>query len=156
MIKLIAAIDAKRGIAKHGIMPWYIPEDEEYFTTQTKSAGGVVLMGQRTFEAIGKALEGRHNFVLSHDKHEAAGVTFIHDLDEFLSSQSGDIWVIGGADIFDQTLSRADQLYLTKIQADFNCDRFFPAYEGAFQQHLASPLQTQNGFIFTYEVWGKL
>lgn len=156
MIRIIVAFDRKRGIAKGGVQPWSIPEDEAYFMQHTTSHGGIVLMGQKTLEAIGQPLPNRRNIVLSREMHEAEGVVYTQDLDKFLLNHMEDIWVIGGASVFEQTINLADELYITKIDADFGCDQFFPEFEHSFDRKSVSELHTQNGFIFTYETYTKL
>lgn len=153
MIRLIAAIDRQRGLGKHGGQPWYIPEDEAYFTRLTQEYGGEVLVGGTTFRTFHGPLVGRQNHVLTRDKTPIDGVELVHDLEKFLAEfQDRDLWVIGGADVFTQVvqLRRADELYLTKIEADFGCQQFFPPYEDTFTVTEQSDLQEQNGFLFTY------
>lgn len=156
MIRLIAAIDLKRGIAKGGVQPWKIPTDEQYFNQKTTEGSGVVLMGQKTFDVIGHALPGRRNYILSRQPRSGDGVVYIQDLDEFFNQQKDDVWVIGGASLFEQTVVVADELYLTQIEADFGCDKFFPEFEHAFELKETSDLHTENGFIFRYKVYKKL
>src|SRR5580704_17376809 len=154
MIRLIVAHDVKRGIGKHGFQPWYLPEDEQYFNQQTISHGAKVLVGRRTLlDVIGHPLKDRQNFVLTRDNHEPqAGITYINELPAFMDGLQDDIWVIGGASIYEQTMDRSDELYVTKIEADFGCDQFFPAYENDFTLSEQSDLHTQNGFVFSYYV----
>lgn len=133
MIRHIVALDQRRGIARSGVQPWKLPIDERYFADMTKLFGGVVLMGRKTYEVIGRPLPGRHNFVLTHNADfRSAGVTVVHELDSLLA-QHADIWVIGGAQIYRQTLGQADELYITEIDADYGCDTFYPEYLTAFE-----------------------
>lgn len=156
MIRLIAAIDRKRGIAKNGGQPWNIPHDEQYFLQQTSQFGSNVLMGSKTFEVIGHPLRDRRNFVLSADKDiQINGVEMVHDLEDFLKNFTEDIWVVGGATVFEQTLKHADELYLTHIDSDFGCQQLFPEYESSFQKADHSELHEENGFIFTYNIYRK-
>ena len=160
MIRLIAAIDRKRGLAKHGSLPWYIPEDEKYFTDQTKAYGGHVLTGGTTFRNTYKAkpLVNRHNYILTHRDEPIEGAEVVHDLADFLKGfQDKDLWVAGGADVFEQIIQagQADELYLTHIDADFRCDRFFPVYEDAFRLVEQTKTREQNGFNFTYARYAK-
>jgi len=155
MIRLIAAIDRRRGIAKHGFLPWYIPEDEQYFTTQTKTHGGNVLTGGVTFRNTykGRPLKDRQNFILTHDTAPIEGVTLVHDLQKFLADFTGkDLWVAGGAGVFEEIMNAgaADELYLTHIDADFRCDQFFPEYQENFELAEQSDAHEQNGFHFRY------
>lgn len=154
MVRLIAAIDRQRGIAKGGLQPWKITTDEEYFKDKTHLFGGNLLMGSKTFEVIGHPLPNRRNFVLNKDENlHIDGVELVRDLNDFLQNFHEDIWVIGGASVFEQTLAHADELYLTCIDADFGCDQFFPEFESVFQETEKSDLHEENGFIFTYRVY---
>ena len=160
MIRLIVAADRKLGLAKGGLQPWYIPEDEQYFTDQTKKYGGHVLYGKRTFELslLQRPLAGRQNYLLTHDRAAVDGVQVVNDLNKFLADfRDQDLWVIGGANLFSQVMQagKADELYITHIQADFGCNQFFPAYEQAFKLADQSDLREQNGFIFTFARYAK-
>lgn len=159
MILFIAAIDRKRGIAKNGGMPWSIPEDERYFTTQTKTRGGNVLTGGKTFRDTykGRPLKDRQNYILTHSDEPIPGATVVHDLgpllDEFAGKKDHDLWISGGAAVFKEIMDagKADELYLTHIDADFGCDQFLPAYEDAgFKKVEESEVREQNGFRFVY------
>jgi dihydrofolate reductase len=153
MIRLIAAIDRSRGIAKHGAIPWYIPDDEKFFTDQTKLYGGHNLIGMATFETFKQPLVDRHNYVLTHDTTPIPGAEVVNDLPAFLERFTDtDLWVVGGAAVFQQVmeLGKADELILTKIDAEFRCDRFFPEYEADFELAEGSELHEENGFIYTY------
>jgi len=159
MIRLIAAIDRKRGLGKNGGQPWHIPDDEKNFTAQTKLHGGHVLVGITTFQTFEKPLVERKNFVLTHDKEPIEGVELVHDLSKFLDSyRDKDLWVVGGANVFSQVIEqgKADELYLTHIEADFGCQQFFPDYESKYKLAEKSELHEQNGFIFTYARYVKI
>lgn len=155
MNRLIVAIDRKRGLAKHGFMPWFIPEDEQYFTDQTKTHGAKVLSGGVTFREgyNSRPLPERQNFILTHDTTPIQGVTLVHDLEKFLEDfKNEELWIAGGAKVFEQVikLGFANELYLTHIDADFGCDQFFPEYKANFILHEQSERREQNGFYFTY------
>ncbi len=160
MIRLIAAIDRKRGIAKHGYMPWNIPEDEAYFSEQTKTHGGKVLTGGKTFRDTYKSrpLVDRTNYLLTRNKQPIKGVQLVHDLTAWLASMDNqDIWIAGGADVFQQIIDagKADELYITHIDADFGCDQFFPDYQSKFRLVKQSDTHSQNGFNFTYDIYAR-
>lgn len=155
MIRHIVAFDNKQGIAKGGVIPWYIPDDEAFFQSETKKYGGKVLMGAGTYTAIKHPLRERENFVLTHDTTPIAGAVVVNDLQKFLAEFQGDLWIIGGAEVFAQTLDVADELYITKIDADFRCDRIYPAYEDKFELARQSEPKTENGFRYTYCVYTK-
>lgn len=152
MIRHIVAIDSKRGIAKNGVQPWNLPVDEHYFSEQTKLHGGIVLMGRKTFDVVGP-LPDRQNFVLTRDaSFVAEGVEPVHDLKSFLSDYQ-DIWIIGGAQLYSETLSIADVLYITEIDANFQCDVFYPEYSNRFEQISDSGPKLENGVSFSFKVY---
>jgi dihydrofolate reductase len=128
MISFIAAMDRKGVIGKKNQLPWHLPEDMRYFKKTTM--GRPVVMGRKTFEAIGKPLPGRKNIVLTKNaRFHPPGCTVFRRLDEFLDYAAGakeEIFVIGGAEIFRQLLPYAERLYITRIHHDFEGDAFFP------------------------------
>lgn len=156
---MIAAIDSSRGLAKCGCQPWHLPTDERYFTDQTKGYGGRVLMGRTTFDGLSGPLKDRHNFVLTHGGQLPANVKKVNDLEAFLEpyrqAEGEHLWVIGGAAIFEQTIAAAHRLYLTQIEASFNCDRFFPDYSSEFRLASQPTPRSENGFTYRFEVWER-
>ena len=161
MIRLLAAIDRDQGLAKNGILPWNIPEDEKYFTEKTKTLGGHVLTGGVTFRDTYKnrPLKDRHNYILTRHRAPIPGATVVNDLEEFLKEfKEPDLWVAGGAAVFKQVidLGYAEMLYLTHIDADFRCDQFFPDYDkNNYVLTSQSEPHQQNGFHFTYAVYTR-
>lgn len=159
MIRMIVAMDRKQGIAKNGFQPWSIPGDEAYFSDMTKRYGGKILTGSTTFKlALKQPLVDRENFVLTHEQTPLEGVTLVHDLEKFLHDLGDqDLWVIGGANVYAQVLemNKADELYITAIEADFGCTQFFPPVPENFKHIEQSDLHEQNGFIYTYNVFKK-
>jgi dihydrofolate reductase len=160
MNRLIIAIDRKRGLAKKGYMPWNIPEDEKYFTDKTKTLGGHVLSGGVTFRVAyhSNPLADRQNYILTRDTKPIKGATVVNDLDKFLDEfEDKDLWIAGGAAVFEQVMKagRAEEIYVTKIDADFGCDQFFPEYEKDFVLSEQSEPREQNGFHFSYQIYKK-
>lgn len=155
MIRQIVAIDAKHGIAKAGVQPWKLPGDEQYFSEKTKLYGGLVLMGRKTFEVIGRPLPERQNFVVTRNTAlQTPGVQIVHDVSAFLDAYD-DVWVIGGAELYEATLAVCDELYVTEIEADYDCDTFYPAFLGAFELSSKSPVATENGTNYRYCVYTR-
>jgi len=129
VISLIAALDRKGGIGKGGSMPWHLPADLARFKSLTM--GHPVIMGRKTHASIGKALPGRRNVVVTRNPmYLAPGVEVAHSLDEALQmAGEGEVFVIGGAEIYRAALPKANRLYVTKIDAEFGADTFFPAFD---------------------------
>ena len=153
MIKLIAAIDTKRGIASGGKIPWDIPHDQQRFLDLTK--GGVCVMGTATYEDMGQALPDRRNIVLNPDpNYKLDDAEVMQDLDAAIAI-APDVWVIGGAEIFKQTIDRADMLEITKVDGDYGCDRFFPPFENDFVLTNSSLPMQENGTTFVYATYSR-
>lgn len=126
MIALVAAMGRNLVIGRDGQMPWHLPADLRHFRRVTK--GHVVVMGRKTYESIGAALKERTNLVLTRDpQFRAPNVTVVHTLDEVLGDERP-LFVIGGAEVYRQFLPHAQVMHLTRIQAEFEGDTFFPAW----------------------------
>ncbi|MBM4168682.1 MAG: dihydrofolate reductase [Ignavibacteria bacterium] len=126
-IIIIAAVAKNRVIGKAGKMPWHISEDLKRFKRLTM--GHTLLMGRRTYESIGKPLEGRRNVVLS--SRPLSGVESYISLAEVLKNLASEekIFVIGGGEIYRQILPLADEMHLTLIDREVEGDTYFPEYE---------------------------
>ncbi len=129
MISIVVAMDLESGIGKDGGMPWHLSTDLRRFKQITM--GHPVIMGRKTFDAIGKPLPGRKNIIISRNpQFEAPGCFVVESLDKALEVASKDqddlICVIGGGQIFTQVLPLTNQLHLTQIHTIANCDVFFP------------------------------
>ncbi len=127
ILALIAAIGKNRVIGKAGRLPWHISEDLKRFKRLT--TGHTVLMGRKTFESIGTPLSNRRNVVIT--SHPLPNVETYPSVDAALQALAGEerVFVIGGAHLYAQTLDRADELYLTLVEGEYEGDTFFPAYE---------------------------
>ncbi|AKS38337.1 dihydrofolate reductase [Anoxybacillus gonensis] len=128
MISIIVAMDRNRVIGWNNTLPWHLPADLAYFKHVTM--GHPIVMGRKTFESIGRPLPGRINIVLTrHNTFSAnSNVQVIHSIDDIeqVEQQYGHVFVIGGAQVFEQAMPFADQLYVTHIDETFTGDTFFP------------------------------
>lgn len=133
MIALIAAISENNCIGKSGTLPWHIPEDLKRFKTIT--TGHTVLMGRKTWESIPekfRPLPNRKNIVVTRNTDYAVpvGVVLYHSVEEVLKHEKGDIMVIGGAEIYTQSITLADTLYITHIRTFIeDGTAFFPTID---------------------------
>ncbi len=128
-LSIIAALADNGTIGRDNDLPWRLPADLKRFKRTT--LGHHLLMGRKTFESIGRPLPGRTTVVISRGRPDLPeGVELAASLDEAieLARAAGDdeAFVAGGAEIFRAALLRADRLYLTRIRADVDGDRFFP------------------------------
>ena len=126
-LALIAALSRNRVIGKDGKLPWHYPVDQKRFKRLT--TGHAVLMGRKSWDALGKPLPNRRNIVLSSSPVKGAECySSIHDALAALVSDDR-VFAIGGGIIFAQLLDRADELMLTLIHRNVEGDAFFPPYE---------------------------
>ncbi|OGE76690.1 MAG: hypothetical protein A3C85_04195 [Candidatus Doudnabacteria bacterium RIFCSPHIGHO2_02_FULL_48_21] len=150
-IILIAAVDKNFVIGKENDLPWYLPEDLKRFKALT--TGKTVLMGRKTFESImsrnGKPLPKRKNVVITSNKDckVPGGVLVFNDLGSALAElKSDDIFVIGGGQIFAQTIDQANALYITHVEMDSGGDVFFPLIDSAIWNKVEE--EPHEGFTF--------
>lgn len=156
MIRFIAAVDSKLGIAgEHGI-PWQgkVPTDVAYFREKTSHSD--ILMGYGVYIELKRPLSKRRNFVAT-SKVESLreGFEKVTDARTFLQSVTEDMWNIGGALLFASTVDLADELYITQLDADFHCTKFFPEFHDQFILHSESPPHFENGITFRFQVWRR-
>lgn len=132
-ISIIVAKSSNNVIGYENKLPWRIPEDLKLFKRLTM--GKAIVMGRKTFESIGRPLPGRHNIILTRNtSFQAEGCVVVYSLDEALSAaaaysnenQQQEVMIIGGAEIFEESLPLATCIYLTNIPRDFEGDAFFP------------------------------
>lgn len=128
---MIAAISEDRGLGKDNRLLFRIPEDMKHFREITK--GHVVIMGRKTFESIGRPLPDRTNIVVTRDpEFSAAGCTVLTSLKDAIeyarTLNDPEIFLIGGAQVYQQGIAFAERLYLTVVHATPDADAFFPEY----------------------------
>lgn len=131
MISLLFAMDQNRGIGYENDLPWRLPRDLRFF--KEKTTGQIIVMGRKTLDSMNGALPNRTNVVLTRDKaFKADGVTILHDVNavkELADEHSEkEIFIIGGSEIFSQTLEIADRIYMTYIEESFPADTYFPDF----------------------------
>ena len=132
IISIIVAMAKNRVIGNKNALPWRLPADMEHFRQLT--VGKPVIMGQKTFESIGKPLPGRTNIVLTLDENfQAPGCIIAHSVDEALQTAkkkgTGEVMVAGGASVYRQFLPLTNKMYLTLINKDFEGDAYFPEFD---------------------------
>ena len=158
---LIAAVDKNRGIGKNNTLPWHLSADLKHFARVTK--GGTVVMGRKTWGSLPekyRPLKERKNVVLSTDTNYQVptGVELVQSLDEALSKGEGELFVIGGARLFEEAIHHPNctKIILTEINSSFDCDAFFPELPGDFKRVQESPLEEEKGLKFRFVTYEKL
>lgn len=122
---------ANRVIGRDGAMPWHLPEDMKFFRKTT--TGHPVVMGRKTWESLGRPLPNRRNIVLSRQLHEAPGAEIVRSVEELDSlGLSGDVFIIGGAEIYRLLLPRTSAFYLTVLDRTAEGDAHLPEFEADF------------------------
>ena len=132
IISLIAALDEKRGLGFENQIPWHLPRDLARFKKLTM--GHHLILGRKTYQSIGKPLPGREMLVLSRDPAFRLKDSQVVDrLSEALriarEAGDGEVFVIGGGEIYSQALPLADRMYLTSVHTLSQSDTFFPEYD---------------------------
>ena len=130
IISIIVAMDKKGVIGLEGDLPWHLSADLKHFKAITM--GKPLIMGRKTHESIGRPLPGRRNIVVTHSQDfKAEGCVVVNSLDDAFQA-AGDVdevMIMGGSGIYDQSLARADQLYLTEVHADVEGDVYFHEFD---------------------------
>ena len=129
IVALIAAVGTNGAIGLGNRLLWNLPEDMAYFKQTTQ--GRPVIMGRKTWESLPerfRPLPGRHNIVVTRNaEYQAPGATVAHSLEAALTAAgAGEVFVIGGAELYTQALARAHRLYLTEVADAPAADAFFP------------------------------
>jgi dihydrofolate reductase len=136
LISLIVAVAENGVIGKNGALPWRLSSDLKTFRRLTM--GKPIIMGRKTFQSLGKPLDGRDNIVLSSDPFfEPQGTSVVDSLSgaltlaRILAATRGadEIMIIGGADVFREALPAADRIYWTEVKAAPDGDVIFPALD---------------------------
>ncbi len=145
-ITVLAAVGANLVIGRDGAMPWHLPEDLAHFKATTM--GHTMVMGRKTFEAIGRALPGRRTIVItSQQDWYVAGVEVAHSLAEaFALAGPTEVFVVGGGQVYREAMPFADQMMLTEIEQSPDGDAHFPAF-GPDHWH-ESARERHDGFAF--------
>lgn len=128
MISLIAAMDNNNVIGYENDMPWSLPNDLKHFKEVTSHH--TVIMGRKTYQSIGKPLPNRKNVILSRSGFQTDDdVEVISSIEEIQKrAETEEVFVIGGGTIYEQVLPYADRLYITRIDAEFKGDTYFPKF----------------------------
>nr|AIA16779.1 Dihydrofolate reductase [uncultured bacterium] len=158
LLSAIVAMDKNRAIGHQNHLPWHLPADLKHFKSLTTHRA--ILMGRKTFESIGKPLPNRTNIILTRDaNYQAAGCITVTSIDHaiqealLLHDPNNEIFIIGGAEIYQQLLPHIQLLYLTIVHHTFEADAFFPALDNrewneiSREEHKADE---QNVYDYTF------
>ena len=167
ILSAIAAMAANRVIGLNNKLPWHLPEDLKFFREKTKNK--VLIMGRKTFESLGQPLPNRFHIVITRQeayRYEHPNVQVVRSLamaielahmlsDKYKQKFGDEVFIVGGGEIYKESLDVINRLYLTVIEKDFVGDAYFPEFDTHAlplkeKQDLVSATQIPFSFC-TYE-----
>jgi dihydrofolate reductase len=159
IVSLIVAVSENGVIGRDGDMPWRLSADLRRFKQLTM--GHHIVMGRRTYESIGRLLPGRTTIIISRQPaYRVEGAIVVSSIDEALRAAAGDdeVFVVGGGEIYRQTLGIAGRIYRTLVHARLDGDTRFPslaAEEWCCTSHQRYPADARNQYDYTFEVFER-
>ncbi len=156
MLVHIVAVGSDLGIGKGNDLLWRIPEDLAQFKKLTTCK--TIIMGRKTFESLPKVLPEREHIVLTRNKsyvYKHPQVTVMHDLESVITkyaNSSKEVFVIGGGELYLNTLPFTDKIYLTKVYGQKDADTYYPDISKEYEILTHSDLQTsvEGGVQYEY------
>jgi dihydrofolate reductase len=136
-------------------LPWKCPEDMKHFRALTM--GNTIIMGRKTYDSIGKPLPGRHTIVVSRNKELIIEGCVIENsigcamMESLVRAPLQDIFIVGGAEIYKQSMEYVDRLYVTEIQEEINGDAYFPEIDLTKWKLASERLSSQVDPLLTYK-----
>lgn len=150
----VVAMDKQHAIGVNNQLPWHLSDDLKHFKALTQN--GVVLMGRKTYDSMGRVLPKRVNWVLTRDTSwHAEGVKVAHSLNELMDAAAADvkalqqssIFIIGGGELFTLCMPFTDRLEITHVDLQVNGDAFYPAIPAEFKEHQRQPQQDASSGV---------
>lgn len=155
-LTIVVAIDAQRGIGIDNKLPWHLPQDLAHFKRLT--SGHPIIMGRKTFDSIGRPLPNRRNIVITRNpdwRHE--GVEAVTSLEAAVDMVKGaPAFIIGGAQIFAESMDLAERMVITEIGHTFACDTFFPPLPaGRWSETGRETHHSDDGYDFAFVTYER-
>ena len=133
-LSILVAMARNRVIGQNNKLPWHLPADLKHFKFLTM--GQTIVMGRKTYESIGRPLPGRANIIITRQtNYEVPGAIVVNSIEDALqicketSTINNENFIIGGEELYRQTLKICQRMYITEIQKDFEGDTFFPEFD---------------------------
>lgn len=157
----LLAASENNAIGKDNQLLWHLPNDLKYF--KNKTWGMPVVMGRKTYESVDKPLPGRLNVVITRQENwNREGVIKVNTLDEGLEKANGtfcnEIFIIGGGEIFSESMNRINRIYMTRVHAELDGDTFYPDIDKPTWELVSSypfPADQKHLFAYTFETWER-
>jgi dihydrofolate reductase len=161
LISLVVAASENNIIGKDNKLLWHLPNDLKFFKNTTWAMP--VIMGRKTFDSMGKPLTGRTNIVITRQRSwKNEGVRVVQNMDQAITeaahADAKEVFVIGGGEIFKQTMPRAHKIYLTRVHATLEGDTFFPEVnknEWKLVSNLDFNADDKHAFAFAFQIWER-
>lgn len=158
MITIIAAAGENNSLGKDNDLVWHLPDDFKRFKELT--SGNYILMGRKTFETFPKPLPNRKHLIITRQEdYQVPENCFVFDTIQsaidFTDNQ--DIWIIGGGEIYKQSMDIVDRIELTRVHSDFEADTFFPEIgeEWELVSEEYHPADERHKYDFTYLTYNR-
>jgi dihydrofolate reductase len=160
MITLIAAAAENNALGKDNQLVWHLPEDFKRFKQIT--SGHYIIMGRKTFESFPKPLPNRTHVIITRQKdYEVEGCIVVNSIEKAIEScpKNENVFIIGGAEIYNQSIDFADKIELTRVHANFEADAYFPEinldkWELVFEEKHAQ--DEIHNFDYTFKTFVKI
>ncbi|MFZ4058817.1 MAG: dihydrofolate reductase [Ferruginibacter sp.] len=162
MIALIVAASTNNAIGLNNELLWHLPNDLKFFKNTTW--GFPVIMGRKTFEAVNKTLPGRVNIVITRNQDwSAPNVVVAHDIFDAITKakleNTHPIFIIGGGEVYRQSMPIADRIYMTRVHADLLGDAYFPEIDTTQWELVAEenfPADEKHAYAYAFQTWDKI
>lgn len=157
MITVIAAVAENNALGKENQLLWHLPDDFKRFKTLT--SGHYIIMGRKTFESFPKPLPNRTHVIISRQaNYHPEGCIVVNSLEQAIEAcpKTEEVFIIGGGEIYRQSIVVADKLDLTKVHANFEADTYFPEvdlsqWQLVFEEY--HPKDERHDFAFTFQTY---
>lgn len=161
VISHLVAASENNVIGKHNQIPWHLPNDLKFF--KNKSWGMPVIMGRNTYESLDKPLPGRINVVVTTNKDwKRDDVAVAHSIEEAITkaceADCNEIFIIGGGEIFKQSLDMVNRIYFTLVHTTIDGDVFYPEFDKKDWKLISEdphPADEKHAFAYTFQLWEK-
>jgi dihydrofolate reductase len=145
MIILIAAVAENNALGKNNELLWHLPKDFKRFKEIT--SGHHIIMGRKTFESFPKPLPNRTHVVITRQKdYVCEGCIVVQDLEKAIAAcpKNEDIFIIGGGEIYSQSIHLADQLDITRVHHSFDADVYFPEIDSKIWELISEEVHLKD------------
>ncbi len=161
LFSLIVAASTNNAIGKNGQLLWHLPNDLKYFKNTTW--GMPVIMGRKSFESVGRPLPGRFNIVITRQAGwNAEQVEKAADLNEAIQmagkTNCRELFIIGGGEIYEQTIGMAQRIYMTRVHTELEADTFFPEIDESLWEmthNLDFDADEKHAYSYSFQVWDR-